>query len=80
VHPQIVVTAAAQPDPALVSAWTSRIAQSERSEDVVALLHELVPEYAPAMLHIAATPQQSGARARLTTDARADRGIIPAAS
>lgn len=53
VHPQIVVTAAPQPDPAMVQRWISR---AEAACEVggtapVAALHELIPEYAIADVH-----------------------------
>ncbi len=48
VHPQIVVTAAPQPDPQLVANWTQRArAATERGEDVRPLLRDLIPEYCP---------------------------------
>lgn len=60
-HPQIVVTEAPQPDPEAVSAWVAR-ARRERvpgAGEVVAMLRELVPEYAPtAETSPAATDRQ----------------------
>jgi FlaA1/EpsC-like NDP-sugar epimerase len=48
VHPQIVVTAAPQPDTNLVSAWTSRARlATERGDDVRTLLRDLIPEFRP---------------------------------
>ncbi|HEX2060539.1 MAG TPA: nucleoside-diphosphate sugar epimerase/dehydratase [Thermoanaerobaculia bacterium] len=46
VHPQIVVTAAPQPDQARVAQWTAKVrAACERGEDVIPLLRQLIPEY-----------------------------------
>lgn len=58
-HPQIVVTEAPQPDPAVVSAWVARVRRerSPAAESVVALLRELVPEYVPAAAPAAANRQ-----------------------
>jgi FlaA1/EpsC-like NDP-sugar epimerase len=49
VHPQIVVTAAPQPDTERVSAWTRRVRlATERGDDVRTLLRELIPEFRPS--------------------------------
>ena len=57
VHPQIVVTAAPQPDAQLVASWTERAAAAcERGEDVLPLIRELIPEYRVPADALAAPP------------------------
>lgn len=53
VHPQIVVTAAPQPDSALVQCWISQAEAACTAGGVgpVAALRELIPEYAVAEIH-----------------------------
>jgi FlaA1/EpsC-like NDP-sugar epimerase len=53
VHPQIVVTAAPQPDATLVQRWMSKAADACELGGVspVAALRELIPEYAVADVH-----------------------------
>ena len=51
VHPQIVVTAAPQPDAQAVERWTARMRAACELDDSepVTLLRELIPEYVPAV-------------------------------
>jgi hypothetical protein len=46
-HPQIVVTEAAQPDSAHVEAWMRRAASIRDYAGAVAALRTIVPEYRP---------------------------------
>ncbi|HYK02969.1 MAG TPA: nucleoside-diphosphate sugar epimerase/dehydratase [Thermoanaerobaculia bacterium] len=55
VHPQIVVTGAEQPDSAVVTRWAARAREAcalYGAAPAVALLHELIPEYTPALEHL----------------------------
>lgn len=46
IHPQIVVTAAPQPDADAVATWIGRVYEAQhRGDDVTTLLRELIPEY-----------------------------------
>lgn len=57
-HPQIVITAAPQPDTAAVLRWVARLrnATETGAESSVSVLRELVPEYVPATMHNAGAP------------------------
>jgi FlaA1/EpsC-like NDP-sugar epimerase len=84
VHPQIVVTAAPQPDPFLVSGWTSRMQAAARTgEDVIPLLCELIPEYTCEARKAAPVRKQSGkSPAKIVEHAHAlhERSAVPATS
>jgi FlaA1/EpsC-like NDP-sugar epimerase len=47
VHPQIVVTEAPQPDTRTIGGWLEKAARVVTSEETVALLQRIVPEYTP---------------------------------
>ena len=49
-HPQIVVTEAPQPEPAVVGEWLARVRRERKSSTaaVIEALRELVPEYVPS--------------------------------
>ncbi len=51
IHPQILITAAVQPDSDAVARWTARMRVACEAEvgDPMTLLRELIPEYAPAV-------------------------------
>lgn len=57
-HPQIVITAAPQPDASAVARWIARLrsATETTADSSVAVLRELVPEYVPAPMHTSNTP------------------------
>jgi FlaA1/EpsC-like NDP-sugar epimerase len=84
VHPQIVVTAAPQPDPLLVSAWASKILAAARTgDDVIPLLCELIPEYTCEARKTAAARKQSGKMSRKVVEhshALQERSAVPATS
>ncbi len=82
VHPQIVVTAASQPDSQMVSTWTSRLrAAAAAGGDVIPLLCELIPEYTCEARKVAPLRKQSGKTpARVAEHAHAlhERNAVPA--
>ncbi|HET7435895.1 MAG TPA: nucleoside-diphosphate sugar epimerase/dehydratase [Thermoanaerobaculia bacterium] len=64
VHPQIVVTAAAQPDAAMVERWIARMraACEAGGGAVVPVLSEFIPEYTIAEVHRQSRPSSAAAQ------------------
>lgn len=56
VHPQIVISKAPQPAPAVVGAWLSRAARASSTAEAIAALRDLVPEYVTPTIDSTAVP------------------------
>jgi FlaA1/EpsC-like NDP-sugar epimerase len=67
VHPQIVVTEAPQPDTRTISGWLEKAARVASTEETIALLQRIVPEY---------TPEAKTPRAATFTPSRAKDDIV----
>ena len=69
VHPQIVITAAPQPDDDIVQRWVTRARSTDTASGAIELLRELIPEYVTTHESLGRAPK---AAARRTSSAGVD--------